>query len=164
MTLATVAAEAGYSRMAVYRHFGSRAGMLTALLAHVDQAEGAQDAVRLVLSAPTPRACVEGLIAWWSRYVPQFAGIARGVLAGKHADRDLAAAWESRMLDLRRVCDAAAARCATAQATRPDLADQLWVLLSVPLWIQLSDEGWDTDRYVSTMTALALASLAPPPP
>ena len=158
--MVTVAAASGYSRMALYRHFGSRAGLLTALLAHIDEAEGADAAVRAVLSAPTPDETVERLFAWWAGYVPQFVGVARGVLATKHADPDLRAAWDDRMRDLRRVCDAVADRSSHESEAREDLADELWVLVSVPLWIQLSDDGWDAERYQRTMTRLALGALS----
>ena len=160
VSMVTVAAASGYSRMALYRHFGSRAGLLTALLAHIDEAEGADAAVREILSAPSPGETVERLFAWWAGYVPQFAGVARGVLAAKHADHDLRAAWDDRMRDLRRVCDAVADRSSHEAEAREDLADELWVLVSVPLWIQLSDAGWDDERYQRTMTRLALGALS----
>ena len=158
--MAMVAAASGYSRMALYRHFGSRAGLLTALLAHIDEAEGVDTAVREVLAAPTPRETVERLIAWWAAYVPTFAGVARGVLAAKDADPDLRAAWDDRMGELRRLCDAVARRAVPEGRGHDELADELWALLSVPLWIQLSDDGWDAGRYRRTMTRLALGALA----
>lgn len=158
--MAAVAAASGYSRMALYRHFGSRAGLLTALLAHIDEAEGADTAVREILRAANPDETVERLFAWWAGYVPRFAGVARGVLAAKQTDPDLRAAWDDRMRDLRRVCDAVADRADQQHDAGADLADELWALLSVPLWIQLSDEGWDAERYQRTMTRLALGALA----
>jgi AcrR family transcriptional regulator len=160
VSMATVAAASGYSRMALYRHFGSRAGLLTALLAHIDEAEGADAAVREILGAPTVDETVERLFAWWAGYVPRFAGVARGVLAAKHADPDLRAAWDDRMRDLRRVCEAVADRADREGDAHEGLADELWVLLSVPLWIQLSDDGWDVERHRRTMTRLALGALA----
>lgn len=158
--MASVAAASGYSRMAVYRHFGSRAGLLTALLARIDEVEGAEAAVREILGAPTAEDTVERLFGWWAGYVPRFAGVARGVLATKHADSDLQAAWDERMRNLKRVCDAVAGRCLADRRESKDFADQLWALLSVPLWIQLSDDGWSRDRYAKTMAGLALGGLA----
>lgn len=158
VSMAAVAAAAGFSRMALYRHFGSRAGLLTALLAHIDEVEGAEASVRSVLAAPTPAATVERLFGWWAGYVPRFAGVARGVLAAKATDADLHAAWEGRMSELRRVCDAVAARC----AADAEFADTLWALMSVPLFIQLADDGWSQARYARTMGALAQAALARP--
>lgn len=159
VSMASVATAAGYSRMAVYRQFGSRAGLLTALLAHIDQVEGAEASVRELLAADTPAATIEELFTWWAGYLPRFGGVARGVLAEKGVDPDLATAWKDRMLDLRRVCDAVAARC----AAQPGFADALWALMSVPLWIQLTeDDGWTETRYARTMTALALGALIEP--
>jgi AcrR family transcriptional regulator len=152
-------AAAGYSRMAVYRHFGSRAGLLTALLAHIDQAEGAESSVRQALAAPSAEATIERLFTWWASYVPRFAGVARGVLAAKAADADLQAAWDDRMRDLRRVCDAVAVRCNASAA----FADALWALMSVPLWMQLADDGWTQTRCARTMTDFALGALMPRP-
>ncbi len=161
-----VAAESGFSRQAVYRHFGSRAGLLTALLEHIDVVEGARESVDRVLAAPSAQACVERLFGWWAEYVPRFAGVARGVLAAKHADPDLRAAWDDRMRALRTVCDAVVERCRAdgglVVGTSPkEAAETLWVLLSVPLWIQLTDDaGWSGDRYAATMSRIALTTLA----
>jgi AcrR family transcriptional regulator len=159
VSMASVAAASGYSRMAVYRHFGSRAGLLTALLAHIDAVEGAEAAVRGILRAESPEQVVDELFAWWSRYVPRFAGVARGVLATKHADDDLQAAWDERMRALRSVCAAVSRRCVQDRRAAAAFADQLWVLLSVPLWLQLSDDGWSRARYARTMAGLARAAL-----
>jgi AcrR family transcriptional regulator len=169
VSMEAVAAAAGFSRQAIYRHFGSRAGLLTALLASIDQAEGAREQVEHVLAAPDGRASVERLVAWWTDYVPRFVGTARGVLAAKHADADLRVAWADRMRALHDVCRAVAERCyadgtLTTGLSRAEATDALWALLSVPLWIQLrEDAGWSATRYRKHVTALALARLIGPP-
>lgn len=159
VSMASVASASGYSRMAVYRHFGSRAGLLAALLAYIDEVEGAEAAVRALLDEARAEDLLRRLFVWWSGYVPRFAGIARGVLAAKHADADLQGAWDERMHALRRVVDAAAGRCVDDDIKSADFADQLWALMSVPLWIQLADEGWSADRYARTMAGLAVGAL-----
>ncbi len=170
VSLEAVAAAAGFSRQAIYRHFGSRAGLLTALLADVDEREGARGQVEHVLAAPSGPACVERLVAWWTDYVPRFVGTARGVLAAKHADADLRVAWDDRMRALHDVCRAVVERCradgALADGLSPaDAADALWALLSVPLWIQLrEDADWSAERYRDHVTRLALARLTGPAP
>jgi AcrR family transcriptional regulator len=168
VSMEAVAATAGFSRQAIYRHYGSRAGLLTALLASIDESEGAREQVAQVLAAPSGRACVERLVAWWTGYVPRFVGTARGVLADKHADADLRVAWEDRMRALHDVCRSIAERVhddgtMTPGLTISDAADSLWALLSVPLWIQLrEDAGWSAERYREHVTALALARLVTP--
>jgi AcrR family transcriptional regulator len=170
VSMEAVATAAGFSRQAIYRHFGSRAGLLTALLASIDEAEGAREQVDYVLAAPTGRMCIERLVAWWTDYVPRFAGTARGVLAAKHADADLRVAWDDRMRALHEICRTVAERCRTDGTLTTGLspteaADALWALLSVPLWIQLRDDaGWSAERYREHVTALALARLVGPPP
>ncbi|HEV7774792.1 MAG TPA: helix-turn-helix domain-containing protein [Conexibacter sp.] len=169
VSMEAVAAAAGFSRQAIYRHFGSRAGLLTALLASIDEVEGAREQVEHVLAAATGRACLERLVAWWTDYVPRFVGTARGVLAAKHADADLRVAWDDRMRALHDVGRAVAERCRADGTLAPDLspaeaADALWALLSVPLWIQLrEDAGWSAERYREHTTALAVARLVGPP-
>jgi AcrR family transcriptional regulator len=165
VSLEAVARQAGFSRQAIYRHFGSRAGLLTALLADIDEQEGARGQVAHVLAAPSGPACVERLVAWWTDYVPRFVGTARGVLAEKAGDTDLRVAWDDRMRALHEVCAAVVERCRddrelTAGLTPEHATDALWALLSVPLWIQLrEDAGWSAARYRKHITALALARL-----
>ena len=76
-----VAAASGFSRQAVYRNFGSRAGLLAALLEHIDAVEDARAGVDHVLEGSSGEECIDRLFAWWAGYVPRFAGVARGVLA-----------------------------------------------------------------------------------
>ena len=164
-----VAMQAGFSRQAVYRHFGSRAGLLSALLADIDEVEGARSSVEQVLAAGTGAECVERLFAWWVDYVPRFVGIARGVLAAKREDADLRAAWDDRMRALHAVCQAVVERCdadRTLAAGQPpgEASEMLWALLSVPLWIQLrEDAGWTEEQYRRRMAAMALAALKTSP-
>lgn len=148
-----IAARAGYSRQAVYRHFGSRAGLLRAALAEIDERAGARDAVASVRNAATPEAELDALVSWWSGYVAGFAGVARAVYAGRASDAALASAWEDRMAALLDVCRLVVGDCERAGRLRPGLGraaatDLLWGLLSIPLWDQLRvDRGWTHAQY-----------------
>jgi len=163
--LEQIAARAGYSRQAVYRHFGSRAGLLKAVLADIDERGGAEAAVEDVLGAGDATAVINGLVNWWAGYVPGFAGIARSVYAGRIADPALDAAWEDRMDALLGVCRRAVDRCAADGRLRPGLeppaaAEMLWGLLSIPLWDQLTkDRGWSEAEYRERISATARAAL-----
>lgn len=166
--MATVAATAGYSRQAIYRHFGSRAGLLRAVLADIDRRGGAEAAVEGLLAAGTAEEVLEALVAWWSDYVAGFAGVARSVYAGRASDPSLAAAWEDRMEALMGVCRRVVGHCAREGRLRPGLgrpaaAELLWGLLSIPLWDQLViDRGWSRSQYRKRVGLTARAALLAP--
>ncbi len=163
--LERIAARAGFSRQAVYRHFGSRAGLLKAVLADIDERGGAAASVERILAAGDADTVVEALVAWWAGYVAGFAGVARSVYAGRGADPALAAAWEDRMEALMRVCRLVVDRCAAEgrlpAALEPPVATEiLWGLLSIPLWNQLIvDRGWSEAEYRQRIGTIARAAL-----
>jgi AcrR family transcriptional regulator len=163
--LEKIAARAGYSRQAVYRHFGSRAGLLTTVLADIDERGGAEASVKRVLGAGDAATVLDALIAWWAGYVGGFAGVARSVNAARDTDPELAAAWEDRMDALMGVCRLVIDRCAAEGRLRADLAppvaaEMLWGMLSIPLWDQLTrDRGWSEAEYRERTGAIAQAAL-----
>lgn len=163
--MARIAQRAGYSRQAVYRHFGSRTGLLRAALADIDERAGAEaEVVRILDSADGPTA-IDALVAWWGGYVGTFIGVARNVHAGRVSDPELAAAWEDRMQALLEVCRKVVDRCADEGLLRPELepvaaAELLWGVLSVPLWDQLvTDRGWNRCDYRERIGLLAREAL-----
>jgi AcrR family transcriptional regulator len=165
--LEAVAARAGYSRQAIYRHFGSRAGLLQAVLADIDERGRAEDAVAGVLAVREPAAMLNALVAWWVEYVAGFAGVARSVYAGRAADPALEAAWEDRMRALLGVCELVAGRLSDQRALREELdagaaAELLWGILSIPLWDQLTNDlGWSRELYRERVGLLAASLIRP---
>jgi AcrR family transcriptional regulator len=166
--LAAIATRAGYSRQAVYRHFGSRAGLLKAVLADVDERGDARRSVERVLAAADARVVIHELVHWWAGHVAGFAGIARSVIAGRATDPELAEAWEDRMDALLGVCRLVVERCASEGLLRDELepsvaAEMLWGVLSIPLWEQLIVErGWSEADYRQRIGAIADAALLRP--
>jgi AcrR family transcriptional regulator len=163
--LERIAGQAGHSRQAIYRHFGSRAGLLKAVLADIDERGGAEASVKAVLDAGGATAVLDALIAWWAGYVAGFAGVARSVYAGRAADPALAAAWNDRMDALLGVCRLVVDRVAAedqlrAGLERPVAAEMLWGILSIPLWDQLIvDRGWSETEYRERVGSIARAAL-----
>lgn len=152
-SMTRIATRSGYSRQAIYRHFGSRAGLLKATLAEIDTRADAAGAIARVRAADDAEAELDRLVAWWADYVAGFAGIARSVYAGRGSDPELAAAWEDRMEALMGVCRVVIADCARAGRLRrglglPAAAELLWGLLSIPLWDQFCiDRSWSITQY-----------------
>jgi AcrR family transcriptional regulator len=163
--LERISTRAGYSRQAVYRHFGSRAGLLKAVLADIDERGGAEASVERVLGAGDAVAVLDGLVGWWAGYVASFVGVARSVYAGRSTDPALAAAWEDRMEALMGVCRLAVDRCAANGRLRTGLepaiaTEMLWGMLSIPLWEQLTgDRGWSQAEYRDRMGLIVRAAL-----
>ncbi|WP_395310911.1 TetR/AcrR family transcriptional regulator [Mycobacterium sp. AMU20-3851] len=163
--LGAIADHAGYSRQTVYRHFGTRAGVLQAALADIDERAGAQAAVERILEAADGAGAVDALVGWWTDYVAGFIGIARSVLAGRRSDPELAAAWDDRMNQLLDVCRKVVHRCEADGLLSDGLdsavaAEMLWAVLSVPLWDQLiTDRGWTLAQYRQRITFMANAIL-----
>jgi AcrR family transcriptional regulator len=163
--LERIASQAGHSRQAIYRHFGSRAGLLRAVLADIDERGGAEASVKEVLDAGEATAVLDALTAWWASYVAGFAGVARSVYAGRASDSALAAAWNDRMDALLGVCRLVVDQVAAEERLRAGLersvaTEMLWGILSIPLWDQLIvDRGWSKTEYRERIGSIARAAL-----
>src|ERR1044072_3894845 len=81
--LERIASRAGYSRQGIYRHFGSRAGLLKAVLADIDERAGAAASIERILAGRDATAMLDALISWWADYVSGFSRVARSVYAGR---------------------------------------------------------------------------------
>ncbi len=158
-----IAERAGFSRQAIYRNFGSRAGLLRAVLADIDERGDAEGAVTRVLEAGDGAGALRRLVDWWADYVAGFVAVSRTVYAGRVGDPALAAAWDDRMCALLGVCRAVADRCAADGQLADDVeaeeaAEMIWALLSIPLWDQLiGDRGWSRAAYRRRIGLLASA-------
>lgn len=150
--VAEIAAAAGVSRQAVYLHFGSRAGLLVAVVRAMDAEADIQARCRRALAAGDPVEALRGFLRTWLRFASEIEPVASALLAARRDDPDAAAAWEDRMAELRAGHAHAAARLAAAGRLRPGLsaaaaADLTWALTSVPVLAQLTAErGWAPRR------------------
>lgn len=165
-SLAAIAAHAGYSRQAIYRHFGSKAGLFEVSLAEVDRAGGAEHAVMRILAGTADRnESLEGLIAWWVEYVATFIGLARVVQSARRTDPDLNLAWDARMNARDEVIEAMIRRFYDDPGFEPSVdrseaAEILAALLSIPLWDELiNDRGWSRAQYRDRILHLARSAL-----
>jgi AcrR family transcriptional regulator len=102
ISLVDVAAEAGLSRQALYLLFGSRSGLLLAVVDDLDdssQVPSRLAALRLGLPAAES---FEPYLRTWFEYIPVVLPVARALLAAAATgDADAHRAWESRMQKLR---------------------------------------------------------------
>jgi AcrR family transcriptional regulator len=102
ISLVDIAAAAGVSRQTLYLLFGSRAGLLLAMVDQIDQTSaGPKRLTELREGLPAHQAFEPYLRAWFD-YLPVVLPIARALSAAATAgDEDARAAWLSRMNRLR---------------------------------------------------------------
>jgi AcrR family transcriptional regulator len=164
--MADIARAAGVSRQAVYLHFDSRAGLLTAVARHLDTRLGADARLAASRAAPTGRDRIAAYVAAWAGYMPEIRPVAMALMAMGETDPEARAAWADRMDAMRQGCHAAIRDLHRDGDLRPEwtvetATDLFFVMLSIRSWVALTEGcGWTQRDYVARITAQALASFA----
>lgn len=151
-SIAEIAAAAGITRQSVYVHFGSRGGLLMALLKRADERGQIFEKFTVAMSQHVPAARLEAALDAWLSFVPQILPVARDLVRLRSTDDDVAAAWKDRMDELlgvwRQVARSLARDKALADGwTQAEVADFIWTSSSVQTYDLLtSDRGWTHKR------------------
>lgn len=95
--LEDIAADAGVTRQSVYLHFGSRGGLLTALVAHMDEVLDLGSHIELVKQTTDPVEALELSLKTMVQFEPKIHGVAIALTRLAPSDPDAAAALEDRM-------------------------------------------------------------------
>ena len=147
ITLVDVAARAGLSRQTLYLLFGSRAGLLLAMLDEMDRSPlGARRLAAARGSGPAS-AAFEPYVRAWFDYLPVVLPVARALSAAAVAgDADARVAWDSRKAKLRggfRQMTLGLQRAGLLREgwTADAAADWIFALTHVDLWHQLVVES-----------------------
>lgn len=158
-----IAAVAGVSRQTIFYAFGSRTGLLTAMVRHKD--DQTDHVARLTSHAQGEGDPVEaflGYTAVWLDYLPEVYPVAVLLDAAALTDTDAKAAIEDRLVDaLLGGFQRLAGRVAAAGRLRPgvapeEVAQEIWSATHVSTWRRLVVEcGWTRERFVATRLALA---------
>lgn len=163
--MADVARRAGVSRQSVYLHFGSRTGLLLALVEYVDEVEELGPVLAWAFSADNGTELVRRAMEMQAIYTPRIAAVADALEGAARTDPAALAALEDRSASRLAGCRQVVARLAEWGDLTPALdADEaaalLWALISVPIWRHLVVErGWTAEQYGSHLTRLARAAL-----
>jgi len=167
-SLAEVAAEAGVSRQAVYLHFGSRAGLLVALVRNMDEEAGIRESLEKALSAGEPLEAMRRFVTEWLRFAVEIQPIASTLFAARGTDEAAADAWEDRARELRAGFRSLANRLKKSGHLREGLsaetaADLIWALCSIPVVEQLTvDLAWSKSRIIRETTAATISAVTAP--
>lgn len=157
VSMAAIAAASGVSRQAVYLHFGSRGGLLTAVVLRADERFGIREAFARAMRRRTPAARLDGHLVAWFEFVRQILPVARDLIRLRATDPDAARAWEDRMSELRSwlrtLVASLAADSALAEGwTIDEATDYLWIACSVQVWdLFVSDRAWSDKRTTAVL-------------
>lgn len=164
VSLEAVAARAGVSRQAIYLNFGSRTGLLLALVDWMDEVQGIAPLVERVLAAGSGEEELNRLVELSAEFEPRIRAAAAALDAARHGDAACAAVWNDRM-ERRR---AAYARTVNRLAREGNLADGLQPADAIDLMLVMlsprthedlrTGRGWSQARYADRMR-LALRRL-----
>ncbi|HYZ28546.1 MAG TPA: TetR/AcrR family transcriptional regulator [Thermoleophilaceae bacterium] len=163
--LADVAAASGFSRQAIYRHFGSKAGLLLAVVQYADDVEGLPGLREAITNAPTALEALAAFVEMVATLTPRIYATAVVLDAARRTDPDVAAAWSERMESRRRTCRRIVRRLADEGVLRPDLpvrdaTDLLWSISSIHIYEALViTSGWSKPRFRRELHALAARAL-----
>lgn len=151
--LEEVARAAGVSRQSVYLYFGSRAGLLLALVRYIDDTEGLDELAAAVWGAETGAEALDQLANLVAVYSPRIHFAARAVLAESTNDEAVAAAWDDRS-DLRRQNSRQLMVRLEQEGVLAEqwdvgaAADMLYSVTSIQLWESLVvDCGWAQTQF-----------------
>lgn len=163
--LADVAARASVSRQALYLHFGDRAGLLVALVNHMDESLDLGESLARVRAAPDGASLLEAAMRLNTTFWAQVLPVAQVLEASRHDDQALGAAWRDRMrfrqATFRGMIETLVERGELAEDwTIDDAAATLYAIAHFDTWRELVTElGWSDDRYVESMTRLLRRAL-----
>lgn len=159
VSLSDIATAVGMTRQSIYVHFGSRGGLLVALVRRADEREDIFARFDSALAVADPRERLDRYVTAWLVFVPKIYPVASDLIRLRATDADAAAAWTDRMNDLlgclRKLAESLAADNALAQGwTAPRAADYLWAACSVQAWgLLVKERGWSPATASKTIRA-----------
>lgn len=157
-TMGAVAERAGVSRRALYLHFASRAELLLALHAHVDEQLDLVTSLQPVVDAPDAVSALEELAAHLAHYHPKILTIDLALLRIQDEDPDVAALLAQGMELWHQACRSITQRLADEGRlaepwTVDTAADLIWSFMFPETLQRLTaGRGWSTERYGELLT------------
>ena len=148
VSLAEIAKAVGMTRQSIYVHFGSRGGLLIALVRRTDEREEIFERFNAALAADEPADRLDACLAVWLDFVVVIRPVASDLIRLRATDPDAAAAWDDRMADavglFRKLVASLKKDGALAAAwSVPRATDYLWSACSVQAWsLLVDDRGW----------------------
>ena len=152
--MAEIADAVSMTRQSIYVHFGSRGGLLIALVRRADERFQIWQSFARAMEVDDPRGRLDACLTAWLDFVPKIHPVATDLIRLRATDEDAHRAWADRMDDLhgffkklvRSLSDQGALSDNWSVARG---ADYLWTSCSVQTWdLLVSDRGW-TAKYTN---------------
>jgi len=162
VSIGKIAEAAGLTRQSVYVHFGSRDGLLVALVRRTDEREDIWGKFQDALAAPSAAARLERCLGAWFAFVPRIYPVAQDLIRLRSHDKAAATAWQDRMSVLidfyeERIVDLEKEGNLKERWTVREATDYVWAASSVQAWSLLVHErGWQPDRAAFHITHTVL--------
>jgi AcrR family transcriptional regulator len=158
-TMAAIAADAGVSVQTVFAVFGSKAGILNALLDDLEETAGSAALAGTLRAASGPHEQLQRVVAFNRRLFEIGADLLDVAEGSRAADAEIAAHVAEGHRRRREAQRPLVASWAAEGALRPGLGDVeagdlLWAMTSPELFRLLSGAGWTGDRYERHMVDL----------
>ncbi len=160
LTITRLADAAGVTRRTVYDHFGSRAGVLLALVDRVDRDADLGARVDFMLSAPSGSEALARFVELVEQVTPELFELATALERARFDDPDVGIAWEDRMAGRMNRCRQVAERLRDEQALRPDLrvqtaADLIYAAIAWQQWqLLVVERGWTPSQWRDQTTTV----------
>jgi len=152
VSMQEIAVASNVSRQSVYLHFKSRGGLLMALVKRADDRFTIKEDffAAMVLKSPVKR--LDECLRVWFNFAVNIQPVASDLIRLRKTDRDAAAAWTDRMVDLwsweRQLVESLAADSALSKAwSIEDATDFLWSSSSMQIWELFTiDRNWSAAK------------------
>ena len=151
-TITAIAKAAGVAPQTVYSTFGSKGGIVVALLDGLEEDADGAERIRDVINEPDPYRQLRLFVAWIRRLFERGAPVIRAAMDAI-SDPDVRTFSETGDERRRRGAEALTRKWSAAQVLRDgldqhDAAERLWLLTSAEAYLQAVDRlEWSPDRY-----------------
>jgi AcrR family transcriptional regulator len=165
VALEEVAAASDLSRQAIYLHFGSKSGLLLALVEWVDEEEGLAELMAPVAAERDGVRALEMLIELTAAFQPRIHRLAMVLATARRTDEAVAAAWDDRMNRRRAGLRAVIGRIKRSGGLAPGwtverATDLAWALTAPEAYDALVvDRGWSPAQWALETQRVVNAAL-----
>jgi AcrR family transcriptional regulator len=158
-TVASIARRAGVSSASIYATYGSKAGIVSAMVEEMEEAAGIGQRLAAVFAEPDPHRQLRLFVAAHTALFAGGADVLRAALRAAETP-EVAALAERGDSNRRAVIERLVGRWAEAGALGPglapeDAAERVWLLTTTESFLSAVDRlGWSAERYETWLGTL----------